>query len=142
MKIEQPWNDYRLKLNGRYIGCVTKENADFIMRLQENRIIDSGTIETLNKGRASIDELKTKAFALGLTILTQEKCEMAENAEVKVTVTVENIVINDLINIVQRAQDVHGVLVEQFSVDWLDIGTLGEPKKQVRQIRVQLCKDK
>lgn len=34
-KIEQPWNDNRLKLNGVYIGCVTKENADYIKRLEE-----------------------------------------------------------------------------------------------------------
>lgn len=33
-KIEQPWNDNRLKLNDRYIGCSTKENADYIMALE------------------------------------------------------------------------------------------------------------
>lgn len=33
--IEQPWNDDRLKMNGVFIGCVKKENADHIMRMQE-----------------------------------------------------------------------------------------------------------
>lgn len=33
-KIEQPWNDNRLKLNGVYIDCVTKENADYIRSLE------------------------------------------------------------------------------------------------------------
>lgn len=32
--IEQPWGDCRLKINGAYVGCVTKENADEIMGLQ------------------------------------------------------------------------------------------------------------
>lgn len=32
--IEQPWGDERLKMNGAFIGCVTKQNADEIMRLQ------------------------------------------------------------------------------------------------------------
>jgi len=34
-EIEQPWNDDRLKMNGVFIGCVTKDNADHIMRMQE-----------------------------------------------------------------------------------------------------------
>ena len=34
MAIEQPWNDDRLKLNGMYIGCVTKANADYIRGLE------------------------------------------------------------------------------------------------------------
>lgn len=33
MIIEQPWGDHRLKMNGVYIGCVTKENADQIMAM-------------------------------------------------------------------------------------------------------------
>jgi len=34
-EIEQPWNDDRLKMNGVFIGCVTKQNADQIMRMQQ-----------------------------------------------------------------------------------------------------------
>jgi hypothetical protein len=30
-RLQQPWNDERLKLNGVYIGCVTKQNADILM---------------------------------------------------------------------------------------------------------------
>lgn len=30
-KFEQPWNDHRIKLNGIYIGCGTKANADQII---------------------------------------------------------------------------------------------------------------
>lgn len=33
-EISQPWGDERLKIGGTYIGCVTKQNADKIMRLQ------------------------------------------------------------------------------------------------------------
>lgn len=35
MIIEQPWGDDRLKIGDRYIGCVSKENADYIMGLQK-----------------------------------------------------------------------------------------------------------
>lgn len=34
-KIKQLWNDNQLKLNGVYIDCVTKENADYIKRLED-----------------------------------------------------------------------------------------------------------
>lgn len=34
--IEQPWNDERLKINGRFVGCVTKANADKVMALQRD----------------------------------------------------------------------------------------------------------
>ena len=34
--IEQPWGDDRLKMNGAFIGCATKENADEIMALQSD----------------------------------------------------------------------------------------------------------
>lgn len=30
-QLEQPWGDDRLKLNGVYIGCVTKQNADILI---------------------------------------------------------------------------------------------------------------
>ena len=33
--ITQPWQDDRLLMNGKYIGCVTKKNADLIMLMQE-----------------------------------------------------------------------------------------------------------
>ena len=33
--ITQPWQDDRILMNGKYIGCVTKENADLIMMMQE-----------------------------------------------------------------------------------------------------------
>ena len=33
--ITQPWQDDRLLMNGKYIGCVTKENADLIMMMQD-----------------------------------------------------------------------------------------------------------
>lgn len=33
--ITQPWQDDRLLMNGKYVGCVTKENADLIMMMQE-----------------------------------------------------------------------------------------------------------
>ena len=33
--ITQPWQDDRILMNGKYIGCVTKENADMIMRMQD-----------------------------------------------------------------------------------------------------------
>lgn len=39
LKIEQPWGDDRLKMNGVFIGCVTKENADTIMRLQRLALV-------------------------------------------------------------------------------------------------------
>ena len=35
-EIEQPWDDDRLKMSGVFIGCVTKDNADQIMRLQKD----------------------------------------------------------------------------------------------------------
>lgn len=34
--IEQPWDDDRLKVNGAFVGCVTKGNADEIMQLQKD----------------------------------------------------------------------------------------------------------
>jgi len=33
--ITQPWQDDRILMKGKYIGCVTKENADMIMRMQD-----------------------------------------------------------------------------------------------------------
>lgn len=39
LKIEQPWGDHRLKMNGVFIGCVTKENADTIMALQRLAVV-------------------------------------------------------------------------------------------------------
>lgn len=36
MAIEQPWNDHRIKLNDVYIGCVTKENADYLIGLERD----------------------------------------------------------------------------------------------------------
>jgi hypothetical protein len=33
--ITQPWQDDRILMNGKYIGCVTKENADLIMMMQD-----------------------------------------------------------------------------------------------------------
>jgi len=33
--ITQHWNDDRILMNGKYIGCATKENADTIMMMQE-----------------------------------------------------------------------------------------------------------
>jgi len=34
--IEQPWGDERLKINGRFVGCVTKANADEVIALQRD----------------------------------------------------------------------------------------------------------
>lgn len=45
--ITQPWNDDRLKLNGRFIGCITKENADIIMKLQSDVIMLQATVAEL-----------------------------------------------------------------------------------------------
>lgn len=39
LKIEQPWEDHRLKMNGVFIGCVTKENADTVMALQRLAVV-------------------------------------------------------------------------------------------------------
>lgn len=39
LKIEQPWGDNRLKMNGVFIGCVSKENADTIMALQRLAVV-------------------------------------------------------------------------------------------------------
>ena len=33
--ITQPWQDDRILMKGKYIGCVTKENADLIMLMQD-----------------------------------------------------------------------------------------------------------
>lgn len=34
-KLEQPWGDERLKINGVYFGCGTKKNADILMAQAE-----------------------------------------------------------------------------------------------------------
>lgn len=39
LKIEQPWGDHRLKMNGVFVGCVTKENAETIMALQRLAVV-------------------------------------------------------------------------------------------------------
>jgi hypothetical protein len=33
-RITQPWSDHRLKIDGKYIGCVRKDVADHILALQ------------------------------------------------------------------------------------------------------------
>lgn len=37
--ITQPWQDDRILMNGKYIGCATKDNADLIMRMQDILIL-------------------------------------------------------------------------------------------------------
>ena len=67
IKIEQQWNDCRLKLNGVYIGCVTKENADYIKRLEE-------TLQAIAFGTFGFDQTaiaRVQNFAR--TVLEMEK---------------------------------------------------------------------
>ncbi len=44
--ITQPWQDDRLLMNGKYIGCATKDNADLIMRMQDILILLAEKPET------------------------------------------------------------------------------------------------
>lgn len=39
IEIEQPFNDERIKVGKYWIGCVTKENADFIMSMRQEIVI-------------------------------------------------------------------------------------------------------
>ena len=67
MKIERPWNDNRLKLNGVYIGCVTKENADYIKRLEE-------TLQAIAFGAFGFDpQAIARVQAFAKTVLEQEE---------------------------------------------------------------------
>lgn len=61
-KIEQPWGDYRLKLNGTYIGCSTKENADYIMALEG--VLYSIAIGAFPQGEAAAENLARNFFGM------------------------------------------------------------------------------
>lgn len=62
--IAQPWKDDRLLMNGKYIGCVTKENADLIMRMQDILILLAEKPETATtlllhwQARSVLEDLK------------------------------------------------------------------------------------
>ena len=63
-KIEQPWNDQRLKINGIYIGCVTKENAEYILSLEQT--LYAIAIGAFPVGGSEAEKLARKMLDMGV----------------------------------------------------------------------------